>query len=235
MPGGARGSVKETPTGVDHRGPNDPRKVAVPKPAPAAGGKVKLVPAEERGKEPWMDDVSVLDGLGGDQHPDDSGQDEKRGRKREVSRGKISSGGKHLPPGGEGNRGDFFGGDKKKEKTRKRKKDKDRKRRRKSSSSSSTKSGGDGSSEGSLYGRDRHRHTPLAEKAKKRPGRLLKSGLEEVAKYLARRLGEGSCDVGSSWRQQRVGAYVSQVLMVQHSADKMGQGMQEKSKPLVWP
>lgn len=53
-------------------------------------------------------------------------------------------------------------------------------------------------------------------------GRLLKSGLEEMSKYLARRLGEGSCDVGSSWRQQRVGAYVSQVLMVQHPAEKMG-------------
>ena len=43
-----------------------------------------------------------------------------------------------------------------------------------------------------------------------------------MSKYLARRLGEGSCDVGSSWREQRVGAYVSQVLMVQHPADKIG-------------
>ena len=37
-----------------------------------------------------------------------------------------------------------------------------------------------------------------------------------MSKFLARRLGEDAREAGETWRQQRVGAYVSQVMMVQY-------------------
>lgn len=60
----------------------DPRKIAAPKPATS---KVSLVPAGERGKEPWMDDVSMQDGVGGDQAAMQGGLDKPRKRKRDPS------------------------------------------------------------------------------------------------------------------------------------------------------
>ena len=199
----------------------DPRKAAAPKPAP----KVNLVAAEVRGQEPWMDDVSVTEGVGG-YGPGEDGEDRlDRKRKREASmpRDQIAKDKRQDYPGEPG-RGGFFDGGQHQETSRrhKKKRKKEKKRRRRATSSSSSRSDEEASSAGSLYGKDKHRHTPLADKAKKKPGRLLKSGLEEMAKYLARRLGEGSHEVGSSWRLQRVGAYVSQVLMVQHPAERMG-------------
>ena len=196
----------------------DPRKLAAPK----AEASVKLIPAGGRGGEPWMDEVSVQGDVAGVPQPDDRDMDRPKKRRREASRDRHPVGTTRAESGGDLSRGGFFDGPKKKENRKKKHKEKDRKRRRRTSSASSTRSDGGDSSEGSLYGKDRHKHTPLAEKAKKKPGRLLKSGLEEMSKYLARRLGEGSSDVGTSWREQRVGAYVSQVLMVQHPAEKMG-------------
>ena len=200
--------------------PEDPRRLAAPKPA---ASKVSLVPAGVRGKEPWMDDVSDLGGAGGDPKGEAREVERSRRRKRDFfCREKEKEKDRAPPVALEAGRGGFFEGEKKKDVKKKRKKERDRRRRRKSTSYSSSRSDREDSSEGSLYGQDKSRHTPLAEKARKRPGRLLKSGLEEMSKYLARRLGEGSREVGSSWREQRVGAYVSQVLMVQHPAEKMG-------------
>ena len=168
----------------------------------------------------------MQEGLSGYATGEEAEDKETRKRKREDSLEKEQRA-KEKKQGfpGVGNRGGFFternqlDADKS---DKKKKKKKDKKKRRRPTTSTSSKSEDEGSSAGSLYGKDKHRHTPLADKAKKRPGRLLKSGLEEMSKYLARRLGEGSHEVGSSWRDQRVGAYVSQVLMVQHPAEKMG-------------
>lgn len=42
-----------------------------------------------------------------------------------------------------------------------------------------------------------------------------------MAKYVAARSGDGH-EAGASWRDQRVGAYLNQVLFTQHSQDKIG-------------
>ena len=118
LPGVAKGAGGEAAARLAQKGQVDPRKAAAPKPA-ASSAKVKLIPAEDRGNEPWMDDVSVLDGLGGDLQPEDSGQETGRKRKREASPGRGSTEGKRPHPGGDRSRGDFFVVNKKKVKEKK--------------------------------------------------------------------------------------------------------------------
>ena len=56
------------------------------------------------------------------------------------------------------------------------------------------------------------------------PGKLLKSGLEEMRRYLLDKPGGGAAisDTGESWRGTKVGAYVSQVLFANHPPEAMG-------------
>ena len=107
-------------------------------------------------------------------------------------------------------------GDESEKKRRKRRRKDSSHRRRRDSSRTRSQSEQSQSSDGSLYGRQSRKYEPLSEKARKKPGRLLKTGLEEMSKFLARRLGEDAREVGETWRQQRVGAYISQVMMVQY-------------------
>ena len=100
-----------------------------------------------------------------------------------------------------------------------RKRQRERKRRRGSRSSSSHSSSETGSLE-KIYGKETKKFDTLAEKARKHPGRLLQGGLEEMRKYMAARVGEGQAE--QSWRQQRVGAYVQQVLFVRHNPSQIG-------------
>ena len=50
--------------------------------------------------------------------------------------------------------------------------------------------------------------------------RLLKSGLEQMSRFLAQRVGEHA--VAESWRDQRVDAYLGQVLFAQHPPASIG-------------
>lgn len=83
-----------------------------PKPA-AVSPKVTLVAAEGRGREPWMDDVSVQDGQGGHPSAEQPRAEEARKRKRESSRRREAPEDRRPAPGGDVGRGDFLGGDKK--------------------------------------------------------------------------------------------------------------------------
>ena len=106
---------------------------------------------------------------------------------------------------------------------KKKKKDKDRKRRRRRrSSETSSKSASGSDSQGEFYGKDSTKYESLAEKARKRPGMLLKSGLSQMAKFLTIRTGGTEEEASRSWRDQRVGAYLNQVLFTQHSQEKLG-------------
>ena len=72
-----------------------------------------------------------------------------------------------------------------------------------------------------MYGKETAKYESLVEKARRHPGRLLRSGLEQMNKFLAARSGaEGSASV--SWRDQRVGAYLHQVLFNQHPQHVIG-------------
>ena len=64
----------------------------------------------------------------------------------------------------------------------------------------------------------------MAESSKRDPGKLLKSGLEEMRRYLLDKPGGGAAmsDTGESWRGTKVGAYVSQVLFANHPPEAMG-------------
>lgn len=59
------------------------------------------------------------------------------------------------------------------------------------------------------------------EKAKKKPGKLLRSGLTEMGRYLQGRLGEAG-ELEGSWRDQKVKAYLAQILFTQHSPQAVG-------------
>ena len=173
------------------------------------------------GGEAWMEVIPGLDdkkeAAGGSAHGE---KKRKRRREEEDSRSEDYPPKKEEPD--RRGRGDFLVKKPENEEKSGRRKRRKRKEKKRSTSSSRSRTRGEESSEGSLYGTDKAKHTPLAEKARRHPGRLLRSGLEEMGKYLARRLGEGDKDVGVSWREQRVGAYVSQVLLVQHPLEKMG-------------
>ena len=64
----------------------------------------------------------------------------------------------------------------------------------------------------------------MAESSKRDPGKLLKSGLVEMRRYLLDKPGSGAAmsDTGESWRGTKVGAYVSQVLFANHVAGAGG-------------
>ena len=114
--------------------------------------------------------------------------------------------------------------EKRSKKEKKDRKSKDRKKRtrkrRKSSRSSSLGSSSETGSLEKLYGKETKKFDTLAEKAKKNPGRLLRGGLEEMRKYMQARVGEERTE--QSWRQQRVGAYIQQVLFVRHNPSQIG-------------
>lgn len=114
-------------------------------------------------------------------------------------------------------RGDWLSPSVKEEKKKKRR----RRRRRRSSRSSSSPDASTKSDDG-FYGKGSSRYESLAEKARRHPGKLLRSGLEQMAKYVAARSGDGHETGVSSWRDQRVGAYLNQVLFTQHSQEKIG-------------
>lgn len=114
-------------------------------------------------------------------------------------------------------RGDWLSPSVKEEKKKKR-----RRRRRRRSSRSSSSPDASTKSEDGFYGKGSSRYESLAEKARRHPGKLLRSGLEQMAKYVAARSGDGHETGVSSWREQRVGAYLNQVLFTQHSQEKIG-------------
>ena len=61
----------------------------------------------------------------------------------------------------------------------------------------------------------------LMEKAKRHPGKLLRSGLEQMSRFMNTRSGDDLAP-SVSWREQRVNAYLNQVLFNQHPASSMG-------------
>ena len=99
---------------------------------------------------------------------------------------------------------------------------KKRKKKKKKSADSSSSGDGSSKSEDGFYGKGASRYESLAEKARRHPGRLLRSGLEQMAKYVAARGGDGHEAGVASWRDQRVGAYLNQVLFTQHAPEKIG-------------
>ena len=131
--------------------------------------------------------------------PNDSGSGGgKKGKKKRKRSSSSSSAGK-----------------KKDDRKKKRKKEKKKRKSKESTSSSSADSKED------LYGKETAKYESLVEKSKRNPGRLLRSGLEQMSKYLAARTGgEGGPTV--SWRDQRVGAYLNQVLFNQHPPSAIG-------------
>eukprot|EP00434_Breviolum_minutum_P042652 symbB.v1.2.037977.t1/scaffold5766.1/size23849/1 len=105
------------------------------------------------------------------------------------------------------------------DKKKRRSKRKDGRRRRKKDSRSSS-SGSDSSSEVDLYGKDSQNYEAFMEKSRRHPGKLLRSGLEQMSRFLAQRVGEGA--VAESWRDQKVSAYLNQVLFTQHPPSVIG-------------
>lgn len=103
-----------------------------------------------------------------------------------------------------------------KESEKKRRSGGTRKRDRRSSSSSKSSN-----SQDDLYGHETSKYESLVEKARRHPGRLLRSGLEQMAKFLAARAGSEGEPEGS-WRQQKVSAYLNQVLFNQHPPSSIG-------------
>ena len=77
----------------------------------------------------------------------------------------------------------------------------------------------DGSSESVFHTPPARGGAELWRMARKHPGRLLKSGLTEMSRYLADRAGD---DVGDTWHSRKVMAYVSQVMLNQGAG---GQGV----------
>lgn len=134
---------------------------------------------------------------------------------------------KRKPDDGDDGDSSSSKGDKKKKPSKKKgKKERDedkKKKKKKKRGSSSGRSSSDSSqdSDEDLYGKDSQKYQSLLQKAKKRPGKLLRKGLEQMSQYLAARVGE-SDDVGETWREQRVGAYLSQVLFTQHPPREIG-------------
>lgn len=76
-------------------------------------------------------------------------------------------------------------------------------------------------SQDDLYGHETSKYESLVEKAKRHPGRLLRSGLEQMSKFMAARAGSEGEPEGA-WRQQKVSAYLNQVLFNQHPPASIG-------------
>ncbi len=89
----------------------------------------------------------------------------------------------------------------------------DKKRSRKEDSYSTDQSADDdSSSEESGFQKPLSRGgSDLHRLSKRHPGKLLKSGLEEMGRYLADRIGEAGEEV--PWHQRRVMAYINQIMM----------------------
>ena len=101
-------------------------------------------------------------------------------------------------------------------KGKKKKKKRGHKRKRRSSSSSSSSSGSSGSS-GLRLSSGREQDSSAVQ-SKEKPGALLKAGLKQVRRFLLDNPGAGLAvdNLRESWRETKVGAYVSQVLFVNH-------------------
>eukprot|EP00438_Fugacium_kawagutii_P012071 Skav210675 [mRNA] locus=scaffold5572:31742:33130:- [translate_table: standard] len=103
--------------------------------------------------------------------------------------------------------------------SRRRKKDRDRRRSSSSGRSVRSRSRSSGSDAGfrlpSTGGED-----GLWRLSQKSPGKLLKSGMLELSRYLATRAGEGGEE--TSWADHRVMAYVTQVVLTQHPPSQIG-------------
>lgn len=112
------------------------------------------------------------------------------------------------------------------DKKKRRSKRKDVKKKRKKDSRSSSSSSGS-SSEVDLYGKDSQKYEALMEKSRRHPGKLLRSGLEQMSRFLAQRVGEGA--VAESWRDQKVSAYLNQVLFTQHATRSRTPSVSENS------
>ena len=121
-------------------------------------------------------------------------------------------------PGSSGGSKRGSGRDKDKKRKKKHERDDSREKRRRRRSSSSKSSGG---SDEDFYGKESRKFASLLQKAQKHPGKLLRSGLEEMKRYLVARSGEDN-QAGVSWRNQRVTAYLSQVLFTQYSPQTLG-------------
>ena len=96
----------------------------------------------------------------------------------------------------------------------------DRHRKRSSSSDSRSQS-----SSSSVVATARDGGTDsLAVASRKKPGRLLRSGLRKMRQYLMNHVGATARheDIGEDWSSTRVGAYINQVLFVNHSPETMG-------------
>ena len=130
----------------------------------------------------------------------------KRSRSRSVGdRNKGAGRASHIFPAGEkkkkrkgGSGGDPDSsssddgkkrGEKRSQKDDKKKRKRRRKRRRSRSSGTSSRTRSCSDSQAEFYGKDTSRYESLAEKARKKPGMLLKSGLTQMAKFLTIRLG----------------------------------------------
>lgn len=136
------------------------------------------------------------------------------GGKKKKQRGDPSDDpGSSSSHGGKGKKDKDRKKDKKKAKADRRNKKRDR------SGSTSSKSGSSEDSQAAFYGKDTARYESLADKF---PGTLLKSGLIQMSKFLAVRTGGTDEEAGRSWRDQRVGAYLNQVLFTQHPQEKLG-------------
>ena len=107
------------------------------------------------------------------------------------------------------------------DKKRKEKKSKDDEKKRKKRRRSTSSSRGTSDSDEDFYGRESRKFASLLEKAQKHPGKLLRSGLEQMGRYMASRVGDGPGG-GAGWREQKVTAYLSQVLFTQYPPQAMG-------------
>ena len=170
-------------------------------------------PGEESGKRRKKESRSPSGRRGRERNR----QKDRRRRRQggDPGDGPSSSSGKGQPK--KSKRGEWLSPPPKEERRRKRKK-----RKKKSSGRGSSGDSGSSKSEDGFYGRGSSKFESLAEKARRHPGRLLRSGLEQMAKYVAARSGDGHEAGIASWREQRVGAYLNQVLFTQHSPEKIG-------------
>lgn len=136
--------------------------------------------------------------------PDPSSEDGKKRKEDDPKKKKRKS--------RKDNESSSHSGEKKHGRKRKRR----HKKKDKSSSSRSSRS-----SEDEIYGKETAKYESLMEKAKRHPGKLLRSGLEQMSRFMNTRSGDDLAP-SVSWREQRVNAYLNQVLFNQHPASSMG-------------
>eukprot|EP00438_Fugacium_kawagutii_P025912 Skav228849 [mRNA] locus=scaffold4472:6917:8557:+ [translate_table: standard] len=114
---------------------------------------------------------------------------------------------------------------KKEEKEKREKKEKERsrgrKRRRKDRSSERSGSRSSGTSQEDFRMPSTRGEDELWRRSQRHPGRLLKSGMEELQKFLANRV-EGEGEGEGRWTQYKMMGYVSQVILTQHPPSAIG-------------